>query len=546
MNRQMLLRKAGYLVAIVALLLPLSLLSQPATSEHGDTGGELARLRDAYQLRQANLGRIDPGSEAVKLASLGLRGVASTVLAMKADEYRTKENWIAYTAALHQLVQLQPNYVNVWIFQGSNLATNIAGEFDNYLDRYYWAIKGVEFLQAGTQANRRSSKLLVEIGQTVANRIGRADERQYFRPEFRADERFHERQRDARAGLPVVYEPEMRDNWWFSRAYYRAAQAMVDAGQAAVVNEAVNFHTLPVSAQTYGALALEDDWQQALDAAARSTSADGTANAARERARRFAAAEARQPRIAEAWRKCELQWLRDPGAREFVDPEGRPYRIVDLDSGPKLGQRWLDAVRQLEALAPGARQQIEAEKRAALPAAMRTALETPADRRTEQQAALAVQAEARVLVTYAEVAARAPHERRAEATRLAQRAADDELAVFDIDAARGRVDYDSWLARCRFEQTPLVREARRLVHQAMTLYKIDADLVAARRDFEAAFQLWRQAIDRHEAHLPLTDMVHVEMAERARDYRRLLRQLDQDLPADFPLAELYHLNITDE
>ena len=66
------------LVGIVALLVPLSLLSQPADSE--GPGGVLARMRKARGLSQANLGEIDPAGETMRFATLGLKNVATTLL----------------------------------------------------------------------------------------------------------------------------------------------------------------------------------------------------------------------------------------------------------------------------------------------------------------------------------------------------------------------------------------------------------------------------------------------------------------------------------
>ena len=61
-------------------------MSMPATSR--EPGGQLAKLRTEYQLGQANLGEIDPGSEIMKLATLGLRGVAVNILCDRVNYYK--------------------------------------------------------------------------------------------------------------------------------------------------------------------------------------------------------------------------------------------------------------------------------------------------------------------------------------------------------------------------------------------------------------------------------------------------------------------------
>ncbi len=85
-------RKLIYLAAIALLLLPLFWLSQPATiatkESPGSPGGKLSRLRSKYGLSQAQIGEIDPTSVTVKLATLGLRGVAADILWEKAGTTR--------------------------------------------------------------------------------------------------------------------------------------------------------------------------------------------------------------------------------------------------------------------------------------------------------------------------------------------------------------------------------------------------------------------------------------------------------------------------
>ena len=90
-------RKIVYIAVIGLLLIPLSLVSRPATRDGNndikDAGGQLSQLRDEYELSQAKMMEIDPASETMKLASLGLRGVAVNMLWMQAIEHKKKENW---------------------------------------------------------------------------------------------------------------------------------------------------------------------------------------------------------------------------------------------------------------------------------------------------------------------------------------------------------------------------------------------------------------------------------------------------------------------
>ena len=131
-------RKVIYFVLIALLLLPLYYLSQPTTrNAEGDIveGGLLSRMRTEHKLSQAQLGQIDPTSESVKLATLGLRGLAANLLWDRANYYKKVEDWDNLSATLKQMIKLQPNYVSVWKFQAWNLSYNVSVEFERLLSR---------------------------------------------------------------------------------------------------------------------------------------------------------------------------------------------------------------------------------------------------------------------------------------------------------------------------------------------------------------------------------------------------------------------------
>ena len=80
MTNRPLIRKIIYIACIGILIIPLSFVSlPPSLDDQGNVsnkGGVLSQLREEYDLSQAKLSEIDPASETMKLASLGLRGVA--------------------------------------------------------------------------------------------------------------------------------------------------------------------------------------------------------------------------------------------------------------------------------------------------------------------------------------------------------------------------------------------------------------------------------------------------------------------------------------
>ncbi len=200
------IRKIIYLLCIGGLLIPLSLISRPSSRETNvdgpssknrydaqmQPGGKLSRLRDQYELSQARLMEIDPASETMKLASLGLRGVAVNMLWMQAMDHKKKENYDQLASTLKALTKIQPNFVKVWEFQAHNLAYNVSMEFDDYEYRYHWVKKGIAFLKEGVPYNKTDHRMTDNLGFFTGNKIGRSDESHPFRRMFGFDSDFRD------------------------------------------------------------------------------------------------------------------------------------------------------------------------------------------------------------------------------------------------------------------------------------------------------------------------------------------------------------------
>ena len=145
-------RKIGYGIAIVVLCFS-DRLAQRAGNHHAARAAGSPNCATEYGLSQVNFGEVDPASETIKLATLGLRGVAVNLLWEKANYYKKVEDWTNLTATLEQLAKLQPNFITFWKFQAWNLTYNVSVEFDDYNDRYYYVRRGIEFLKEGEQYN---------------------------------------------------------------------------------------------------------------------------------------------------------------------------------------------------------------------------------------------------------------------------------------------------------------------------------------------------------------------------------------------------------
>lgn len=479
------------LVAIGVLLIPLSVLSQPADSS--SPGGMLAQMRAEKGLSQANLGEIDPTSETMRLATLGLKNVAVTLLWDRANHYKKVEDWTNLSATLEQMTKLQPNFYSVWDFQAHNLSYNISVEFDDYRDRYAWVMKGIEFLRDGIFLNTREPRLLGRMGWFIGQKIGKADEKLQFRRLFRQDEDFHERDRPGRT-LPE------RDNWLVGREKYIGGQELVDSG-APLKTTPLIFHSEPMMTAINYSRALEEEGvfgEQGRNAW----------TLAGDEMRRFSVRD-----IPTSW-EMPIRLGLEEEMREQAD------RLEE----------------ELEALLPGQFTELEERKRAALPADERTALDTPMMDRSDEQQRLAYEATMKTTVNWPMVAREAPVEKREEAVRLAR----DYQEAFEtaqiIRRYRDIVNFDFWRASCEAGITEDLLAAREATWRAQRDFE-NARLQPAKEAFEEAFAAWRRVLDEFEV-LRKDQLTADDIKEVVDRYRQVLDQLDEPFPRPFLLQDM--------
>ena len=182
--------KIGYIVAIALLIWPLNWLSQPR--KHGNpTGGKLAQLRSNYDSVEANLGEIDVSAETVKLATLGLRGVAVQILWNKANDYKMNEDWASFGAVLTQIAYLQPHFYSAsGIFRPTTSPTTPRSSSTTTIVRYYWVMEGIKFLKQGQAKNVNEPRITGRIGWFIGHKIGKADEHRQYRRLVQGRRRF--------------------------------------------------------------------------------------------------------------------------------------------------------------------------------------------------------------------------------------------------------------------------------------------------------------------------------------------------------------------
>jgi tetratricopeptide (TPR) repeat protein len=497
MNPESYLRKIVYLVAIVILLVPLFWLGHPATSTSGKaSGGILAQLRadPRYGLSQKNLGQIDATSETVKLATLGLRGVAANLLWGKAHLYKKKKDWTNLQATVKEITLLQPNFISVWIFQGWNLSYNVSAEFDGFRDRYYYVVKGVEFLEDGIGYNEREPRLPWELGWIVSQKIGRADESKQFRRLFRADDAFQD-------SLPYDIQDPTHDNWRVGKNWFRRATDLVDStgvpmkGRGPLIYRSSG----PMCQMNY-ADALENDG-------------------------RFGSV------AQQAWREAAQEWeqygsIDIPTAHQTPDGRTIFIELNDLDRGKDYQGQIKKINQELNALEPGLREKIKQEKEAELTDKQRQALKIPPLKRTAKQQALAGKAEEHLEVTPEDVARRiSDPKKRARAVQLWRDLRETEAMAAVVRQYRGIVNFDYWRLRANVEQSDEALKAHELIHLGEQ-EREEGHLDPAKQNYDQGLAAWRAVLDKFPQ--ALTDETFGEdLMEVIQNYRKLLDLRDE-------------------
>ncbi len=488
-QRERFIRKIVYASIIAALLIPLSWLSQPETTE--SKGGKLAQLRSDYRLSQAQLGEIDPASETIKLATLGMRGVAVNLLWGKANEYHKNEDWVNMAATLEQLRRLQPNYVSVWIFQGWNLSYNISVQFDDYHDRYYWVIRGINYLQEGTQYNANDPQLLSKVGYTIANKIGRADEKFYFRQLFRDDDDFHGDRPKAQ-----------RDNWLVGREWMLKAEDAVAEGVPLRGETPMLFYSHPVMCLINYAEALEEE---------------GVFGEVAK----------------EAWRKAAHSWT-EFSNRDLPSQMNIFARLSEMEAYQERSRKAQETLAKFTS--EGIRDEIMKEKIATLPEEQRALFEADPASLNEDKLQQRAYLEYSMAVQHYEVADRVQGENRAAALKAAEEATIADEMARNIEVDRDIVNYDYWKLRCEIEPTEELLTARKQLYDANDALR-RAEIVKSLELYEAGMQSWRKVLDAHPQLIEQVDTVD-ELAMAVDVYKRVLDQNDKPLPKPFVLQDV--------
>jgi hypothetical protein len=499
-----LFRKIAYLLAFVMLAIPAVWLGAPSTRDN--EGGRLAQIRSEARLGQADLGAIDPASETIRLATLGLRGIAVTMLWSKANEYKKTEDWTNFQATLEQLARLQPYFIKVWQYQAWNLSYNVSVEVDNVRDRFYYVKQGINYLKDGISFNREHPTLLDDLGWFCGNKVGRADEHAIYRQLFKQDE-----------DLRYPGEPSTTDNWLVSKLWYEDAIESIDQGEYPLgAKNPTTFFDSPARSQISYAEAIETE---------------GVFGTRAER----------------AWALGAKLW-NDYGTRQMPSTEEFLIALEDYDLWQENAMK---ATEKLDALSPGLAEKMQEEAIASFSDEQRRVWESPPTNPTPEESTLQQEVSELTAITPEKIAERIAQDqpdKAAEAQRLAKDIKDANERVRLIESNREVANYAYWKIRCDLEQTPEALESRELAHDAQREFVQEGNLLAARDLYERSFDGWAAALEQFPELEP-NSSTHSDLMDVVGEYVNVLKQLelsleDEEVADRFPLWEVVKANDT--
>jgi len=504
MNTLVLRRRLFYISAMVLLLVPLYFLGKPSVRRQDgsilDQGGTLAQLRTHYDLGQSDLGQMDPASESMRLATLGLRGVAASILWQKAEYYKKEQYWDRLSATLNQIAVLQPHFVKVWEFQAHNLTYNVSVEFDDFRQRYEWAKRGMGYLVKGSKYNKRRTELPYELGWFFGNKLGVADERVQFRELFRNDEYFHAEMLDE-SGLDFTQRaargPDSKpDNWLVGNLWYQRAYDMVAAGMREARSTMMFYRMGPQWRMKY-AEAIQAEG--ILDYPAR-----------------------------DAWERAGESWA-SLGQRQIVTTFGKTIFLNELEiANLEVGR--LKA--EFETFCGSTFERLTAERAERLTPEEVVALAKEESEKTFDEMLLSHNAQSKLAIPPIDIARATPEELRIEAIQKANGLAEAQEKARQINAYREQINFSYWEARCVAEQEDAALAARTSMFEANELLDL-GELDAALGKYEIAWENWSKLFNDYPG--MMLDDAADDVLTSINRYRKLLDA--PDLPDDFALND---------
>jgi hypothetical protein len=499
MNRtKSLWRKLTYLAILLAMLIPLFLLGQPSGGKD-DPGGQLSVMRHEYNIAESDLGEISPASETMKLASLGMRGVAATLLWNKAHTYKVMHEWDRLKATLNNIALLQPHFDKVWEHQAHNLAYNVSTEFDDYRQRYEMVREGTEFLTRGVRQNTNAPRLIWYTGWFYGQKLGMSDEKVQFRRLFSDDEMLHNA---LLAEDIAVDSPEARgplgkpDNWLVGRLWLNHGYDIVGGGVQIRRQTPLNFYETGPKWRIKHAESIESEG--ILD----------------ERAQN-------------AWQMADDDWLAF-GTRSIPTTSPFTIKLNELEDMEAQRDEKIEEFRQLNQEAFAAAKQARIDN---MPAEILEYWQKPESELTPEQRELMPSILKGLVPDLAALAKTSDQSIRLESVNIAGQVADLNRRIQKTIGYRTQINYAYWKTLAQAEQEERTVTARRLIYEAEQAND-NAELDKAIDLYEQAFVVWAEIFDDYP--LLTIDDTAEDLFESVRRYMVAIDS--QEIPENFPLA----------
>lgn len=488
-------RKIIYVIIWAILLIPLFILSQPASpgkdGQGGTAGGVLAQLRTSAHLDESELGDVDLVATTFRL--FGLTPIADTILWNAANEYKMKKDWISLSATLKQMARLMPHYESVWRFQGWNLAYNVSAEFDDYRQRYHWVIEGLKFLEKGVSMNQKSIRLTWDVAWHTSQKIGKSDERVQFRRLYKADDDLH-------GSRPV----ELRDCWLVGKEWYLQAERIVSKeNPLGKISPVLFYSNAPMNQMSYA-----DNLEK-----------DG----------RF------DEKVEREWKNAEDEWF-NFGQRDIETTRGLTIKLNDPD---KYAEMEKTLSEELENIQPGLREDIVQARRQKLSPEQADAYDKDWADRNAEEINLANEAEEILRVTNMQLAEKMTADKIEHGIEVAK-ALDNAKEQNDwIGRYRDIVNFNYWKFRAEFEQLPDVIQARKLIYEGKKAFQ-QGDPKLPKENYDKAFALIKKHLysDKFKG-FDSEDAFQLDFKATMETYLKILEQNNETLGKDFILYDLW-------
>ena len=489
-------RKIIYLVVLIATLVPLYLLGQPSDGT-GDSGGQLAQMRQEFEIAESDLGEISPASATMKLAMLGMRGVAATLLWQKAHDYKVMHEWDRLKAALNNIALLQPHYDKVWEHQAHNLAYNVSIEFDDYRQRYEMVREGTEYLTRGVRQNRKAPRLIWYTGWFYGQKIGMSDEKRQFRRLFADDDILHQSLADE--GIAVTSNEALGpfqkpDNWLVGRLWLNKGYGLVDGGVKIRRQTPINFYETGPKWSFKYAEAIEKEG--VLD-----------------------------QRSISAWTRASDNW-RQFGRRSIPTTAAFTVKLGELS---ELQQRREEKIEEFRQLGAEVYDEMKRERMNNLPVDLQRVLDKAPEDRTEAGKRAVADLE-NFRPDPLKVLERLPASKQLVGIEIIDQIKDLEARIQKTNGYRKQINYVYWDSLALAEQEERTVKARKLIYDAEKA-NADAEIDLAIKLYEEAFAIWAEIFDDYPI-LTIDDSAE----DLFQSIRRYVIAIDsEELPPNFPL-----------